>query len=59
MLTTMVNVSHFGAGKKMYYTISMFQLIRIFMRRESRVFPRNNKVWAHGPMSMKFDGPFL
>ena len=24
-----------------------------------RVFPRNNKVWAHGPMSMKFDGPFL
>ena len=25
----------------------------------SRVFPRNNKVWAHGPMSLKFDGPFL
>ena len=24
-----------------------------------RVFPRNNKVWAHGPMSLKFDGPFL
>ena len=22
-----------------------------------RVFPRNNKVWAHGPMSLKFDGP--
>ena len=27
--------------------------------REARVFPRNNKVWAHGPMSLKFDGPFL
>ena len=26
---------------------------------EDRVFPRNNKVWAHGPMSLKFDGPFL
>ena len=25
----------------------------------NRVFPRNNKVWAHGPMSLKFDGPFL
>ena len=24
-----------------------------------RDFPRNNKVWAHGPMSLKFDGPFL
>ena len=28
-------------------------------RHTSRVFPRNNKVWAHGPMSLKFDGPFL
>ena len=24
-----------------------------------RVFPRNNKVSAHGPMSLKFDGPLL
>ena len=27
--------------------------------RYLRVFPRNNRVWAHGPMSLKFDGPFL
>ena len=25
----------------------------------TKVFPRKNKVWAHGPMSLKFDGPFL
>ena len=30
-----------------------------FFKTVSRVFPRNNKVWAHGPMSLKFDGPLL
>ena len=29
------------------------------MSPTNRVFPRNNKVWAHEPMSLKFDGPFL
>ena len=31
----------------------------ISVTKKKSVFPRNNKVWAHGPMSMKFDGPFL
>ena len=30
-----------------------------FFSIQYRVFPRNNNVWAHGPMSLKFDGPFL
>ena len=30
-----------------------------FYIAQYRVFPRNNKVWAHGSMSLKFDGPFL
>ena len=51
-----------------YMTCTVFDLISglfayvIFGKKKSpnyRVFPRNNKVWALGPMSIKFDGPFL
>ena len=35
-------------------------LVKLYLKTmDNRVFPRNNKVWAHGPMSLKFDGPFL
>ena len=35
MLTTMVMCHNFMLEKHFYYTISMFQLIRVFMCRES------------------------
>ena len=35
MLTTMVMCYNFMLEKHLYYTISMFQLIRVFMCRES------------------------
>ena len=35
MLTTMVMFHNFMLEKHLYYTISMFQLIRVFMCRES------------------------
>ena len=38
MLTTMVMCHNFMLEKHFYYTISMFQLIRVFMCRESATF---------------------
>ena len=35
MLTTMAMCHHFMLEKHFYYTMSMFQLIRVFMCRES------------------------
>ena len=47
MLTTMVMCHNFMLEKHLYYTISMFQLIRVFMCRESatsRDFYRRRQV---------------
>ena len=45
---------------KSRFMINMnFSSTELFSDIHLRVFPRNNKVWAHGPMSLKFDGPVL
>ena len=61
-----VNISERKSGTERTKKRKQRELV-IFHRRGAqlvllyivyRVFPRNNKVWAHGPMSLKFDGPF-